>query len=474
MRLTPSRLCEVGQTTVKLNGSVYTNGYSTNYYYQYGETTSYGNVFPALPGMNIGSGWGYVYTWNNISKLKAGTTYHYRLVATNAGGTNYGVDRTFKTEYEEPELSSSRSVIRSAADQKEWIFTPASNGSITLRVKGPNIKWTIGLPSGAPIAPGTTPQVVRNEQTGAMYVYYIAQNGQIWIINTGEPMGSSGWTTYMLSGGGALADTKSSPSVVINPNTGFQAVYYIAQNGQIWNYNWTPQTSWTAYALPGGGAAAAPGTRPNAILNRSNTVNYVYYVGTDGKVWLYGWSPQTSWTLYSLPGSAPAVATGTSPSVVYNPTTGFHGVYYAAQNGQMWNYNWTPQTSWTSYALSGGGAAVASGTSPSATYDASTTTNFVYYVGPSGKLWNYNWSPQTSWSAYALPGSAAAVAGASPDVTLGVDDGTNGVYYAGSGGLWGQRWTGWPEWLGWEQFQVEGTFQGLRGHTHHPQDCAGF
>src|SRR5581483_6173612 len=32
-----------------------------------------------------------------LSKLAASTTYHYRLVATNADGTTYGADRTFKT-----------------------------------------------------------------------------------------------------------------------------------------------------------------------------------------------------------------------------------------------------------------------------------------------------------------------------------------------------------------------------------------
>ena len=452
--VTTDEASEVDQTTVKLNGSVYPNGYSTNYYYQYGETTSYGSVFPALPGMNIGSGWGYVYTWNNISKLKAGTTYHYRLVATNAGGTSYGADRTFKTEYEEPELTNSRSVMRSATDQKEWIFAGASDGTIKLWVKGPNIKWRFTLSGGAPIAQGTTPQVLRNAQTGSMFVYYIAQNGQMWTYSTNEPLGASGWGAYGLPGGGALADTKSSPSVVLNPNTGFQAVYYTAQNGQMWNYNWTPQTSWSAYALPGGGPAAPPGTSPSVVYDRNTGFHALYYVGPSGKMWTYTFTHQTNWGAYQLPGGGAAAAIGTTPSVAYDPVTGFEGVYYIAQNGQLWNYNWTYQTSWGAYQLPGGGAAAAAGTSPSVVYNQRTRFNGVYYVGSGGALWNYNWTPQTNWGAYALPGGAAAAAGASPSVTLGPDDDTNGVYYAGSGGMWGQRWTGWPDWLGWEQFQV--------------------
>jgi hypothetical protein len=33
----------------------------------------------------------------NISGLTASTTYHFRIVATNSGGTRYGSDRTFTT-----------------------------------------------------------------------------------------------------------------------------------------------------------------------------------------------------------------------------------------------------------------------------------------------------------------------------------------------------------------------------------------
>ncbi len=32
-----------------------------------------------------------------VTRLRPRTTYHYRLVATNAGGTSYGSDRTFRT-----------------------------------------------------------------------------------------------------------------------------------------------------------------------------------------------------------------------------------------------------------------------------------------------------------------------------------------------------------------------------------------
>ena len=33
----------------------------------------------------------------NIAGLSAGTTYHFRIVASNTAGTRYGTDRTFTT-----------------------------------------------------------------------------------------------------------------------------------------------------------------------------------------------------------------------------------------------------------------------------------------------------------------------------------------------------------------------------------------
>jgi hypothetical protein len=78
-------------TSATLNGTVNPNGSSTTVYFQYGTTTSYGSTTPnqTFTGST---------TWNvssNISGLTPFTTYHFRIVATNCGGTNYGVDRTF-------------------------------------------------------------------------------------------------------------------------------------------------------------------------------------------------------------------------------------------------------------------------------------------------------------------------------------------------------------------------------------------
>jgi hypothetical protein len=81
-------------TAAKLKGTVNPNGLATSWYFEYGATTSYGAKTAAK---SAGSGRKAVGESASISGLKAGTIYHYRLVATSASGTTAGHDRTFST-----------------------------------------------------------------------------------------------------------------------------------------------------------------------------------------------------------------------------------------------------------------------------------------------------------------------------------------------------------------------------------------
>jgi hypothetical protein len=97
-KVTTEAATEVTGSRARLNATVNPNGTDTHYYFQYGPTTSYGNTIPASPGMDIGSGTGGIYTWNMIENLQPGTTYHFRIVASNSWGTSYGTDQAFTTQ----------------------------------------------------------------------------------------------------------------------------------------------------------------------------------------------------------------------------------------------------------------------------------------------------------------------------------------------------------------------------------------
>ena len=86
----------VTATGATLNGYVDPEGKETTYYFEYGQTTSYGRSVP-IPHGSVGSG----VVWKAVSQSVAGlerdSTYHYRLVATNSSGTTYGQDHTIAT-----------------------------------------------------------------------------------------------------------------------------------------------------------------------------------------------------------------------------------------------------------------------------------------------------------------------------------------------------------------------------------------
>jgi hypothetical protein len=84
------------RTKTTLKGTVNPNGSETTYQFEYGTTTGYGSKAPASP-KSIGSGNSLVEVSEGIEGLAPETTYHFRLVATNAKGTTNGPDQTFTT-----------------------------------------------------------------------------------------------------------------------------------------------------------------------------------------------------------------------------------------------------------------------------------------------------------------------------------------------------------------------------------------
>jgi hypothetical protein len=85
---------KAANTSVSLVGGIYPNGEPTTYYWQYGVTPSYGLRTKAV---SVGSGTAPVSIFSRLTDLKPGTRYHYRLVASNASGIEYGYDTSFAT-----------------------------------------------------------------------------------------------------------------------------------------------------------------------------------------------------------------------------------------------------------------------------------------------------------------------------------------------------------------------------------------
>jgi hypothetical protein len=80
----------------ELKGSVDPYGMDTHYHFEYGTTTSYGTNVP-VPDADVGSNEGFVPVSQALTGLQPGTTYHFRLEASNSAGSNSSRDETFTT-----------------------------------------------------------------------------------------------------------------------------------------------------------------------------------------------------------------------------------------------------------------------------------------------------------------------------------------------------------------------------------------
>jgi hypothetical protein len=87
----------LSQFAATLNGTLQTGEALVNYHFEYGTTTAYGSVAP-IPDNYTPITNQTVPVSQSIGGLQAGTTYHYRLVASSPGATGVaGPDQTFTT-----------------------------------------------------------------------------------------------------------------------------------------------------------------------------------------------------------------------------------------------------------------------------------------------------------------------------------------------------------------------------------------
>lgn len=93
---------DIGPGTATLHGELNPSGDPTHYYFEWGETKSYGEKTPAPPGDESAAGSLTQVESALTGMLTSATTYHYRLVAVNSLGTSFGSDREFTTPLSDP------------------------------------------------------------------------------------------------------------------------------------------------------------------------------------------------------------------------------------------------------------------------------------------------------------------------------------------------------------------------------------
>jgi glycosidase len=129
-------------STATLNATVTPNGDTTSVAFEYGTSVSYGSTTSS---QSIGSGNSPQSIATNLSGLDANTTYHFRVIATNAQGTSYGPNQTFNTSTTLPQATT----------------TPAS----FVTARSANLNGTVnpnGVPTTIHFEYGVQPNVLSN------------------------------------------------------------------------------------------------------------------------------------------------------------------------------------------------------------------------------------------------------------------------------------------------------------------------
>jgi hypothetical protein len=158
----------VKATTVTLNAKINPEGSSTTYWFEYGKSTAYGSKVPAS-GRYAGSGTSAIPFGESLVNLKAGTTYHYRVVAENAGGTTEGEDKTFELESLAKRLSS-MAVTEPFNGSSESVANFGSNWSA--------LGWAAGSPpKGSDTSTGWRPVSTYPTVNGAYYTTTVSDAG---------------------------------------------------------------------------------------------------------------------------------------------------------------------------------------------------------------------------------------------------------------------------------------------------------
>jgi len=85
----------IGPQSASLAGTVNPQGKTAVYFFQVGKTKAYGTNTAEVP---AGAGSKARKVTSSLVALSPNTTYHYRIVARNADGTQVGADKAFKTD----------------------------------------------------------------------------------------------------------------------------------------------------------------------------------------------------------------------------------------------------------------------------------------------------------------------------------------------------------------------------------------
>jgi trimeric autotransporter adhesin len=223
----------IAATTATLSGTVNPNGTATTWQFEYGPTTAYGTKTPVA---NAGAGTANTGVTANIGSLTAGTTYHYRIVATSTAGTTDGADGIFTTVTGPTVTTSAATGVSSSAATLNGSVNPNGRATTYFFDYGKDTSYgskTAVVNAGSASSPVTVSAAISGLQAGQSYHFRLEATS-----DAGTSLGNDMSFTATASSGPApgapavttkaatnLTSTSATLNGSVNPN-GLATTYY--------------------------------------------------------------------------------------------------------------------------------------------------------------------------------------------------------------------------------------------------------
>jgi NHL repeat len=220
-----------------LNGSYQgEEGNDTHYYFEYGTTTSYGQITATPPGVDHGSNGGNQEVGTEINLLFPYTLYHYRIVATDDFGTTYGLDQSFYSE--PPNLPSVDSTTSSGVTPEgaslEAEVNPAFGPTVVRFEYGTNGSYGFKTPLSESIGNDGSDHAISSAITGlqpATTYHYraLAVNFRGLVMGPDRTLNTTDSPAISATAASAISQTAATLSAQVKP--GFSSATYHFEYG---------------------------------------------------------------------------------------------------------------------------------------------------------------------------------------------------------------------------------------------------
>ena len=217
----------VGPSSATVSGSVNPNGAATTWYVEYGTSTSYGSKSSSA---SAGSGTSSVAISATLTGLAPGTSYHYRVVATNSTGTGRGADGLLTTSSAPQAVTSGASTVTPTSATLNGTVNPSSRATSWYFEYGTSASYgtkTSAKDAGSGTSPVTVSAPVTGLTGGRTYHFRL--------VATSDAGTSRGADQTFIASAAPAVTTKAASSVndstatlnaSVNPNGQATTVYF--------------------------------------------------------------------------------------------------------------------------------------------------------------------------------------------------------------------------------------------------------